>query len=186
MRFKSVSNKVIVEKFKLLMETERFTTAEIVEYVREMDRRKLYLDYGHTSLFTFLTKGLGYAPASAQRRIDSARLLDSVPELKQDLESGALNLTQVSMMAHSIRRKKKEEPGIRFSSEDRQELLKKIKNQDTRETEKTLGQELKLEVKVQEKQKIQSDESVRLEITLSKEEMETLNRVKDLQQRNNH
>ena len=180
MRFKSVSNKVIVENFKLLMETERLTTAEIVEYVREMDRRKLFLDHGHTSLFAFLTKGLGYAPASAQRRIESARLLDCVPELKQDLESGSLNLTQVSIVAHSIRQKLKEEPGVRFTNEDKQDLLNKVKNQDTRETEKILAQELKLEIKVHEKQKIQSDESVRLEITLSKDEMETIDRVKDL------
>jgi hypothetical protein len=180
MRFKSVSNQVLLEDFQQLLVSEKLTKAEIVEYVREIDRRRLYIDQGYTSLFSFLTKGRGYTPASAQRRIDSARLLDSMPELKEDLESGALNLTQVSMMAHAVRQKQKEEPGVKVSSEEKQELLNKVKNQDTRESEKILAQELNLAIKVQEKQKIQRDESVRLEVTFSKEEMEVFQRVREL------
>jgi hypothetical protein len=110
----------------------------------------------------------------------AARLLDAVPELTEDLKTGALNLTQVSMMAHSLRQKKKEDPGAKFSSEDKQDLLNKIKNQGTRATERILAQELNLEIKAQDKQHIQSDESVRLEITFSKEEMEDFQRVKEL------
>jgi hypothetical protein len=180
MRFRLVSNEVLLEELKNLLVTEKFTTAEVVEYVRELDRRRLYLEHGHTSLFSFLTKGLGYAAASAQRRIDSARLLDSVPELKQALESGDLNLTQISMMAHAVRQKQKEEPSLRLSAESKQDLLNKIKNQDTRETEKILAQELGLEIKIQEKLKTQRDESVRIEVTFSKEDMESFNRVKEM------
>jgi hypothetical protein len=146
-RFKSVPSGTLIEEFKKLLDTERLTVAEIIEYVREIDRRQLYLEHGYTSLFSFLTDGLGYAVASAQRRIDSARLLDAVPELMEDLKSGALNLTQVSMLAHSLRQKKKEDPSVKFSSEDKQDLLNKIKNHGTREAEKILAQELNLEIK---------------------------------------
>jgi hypothetical protein len=180
MSFKSVSDEVLLKEFKNLLIMEKFTKAEIVEYVHEIERRKLYIGHGRTSLYSFLTKDLGYASASAQRRIDSARLLDSVPELKQDLESGILNLTQVSMMVHAVRQKQSEEPGVQVSASEKQELLKKVKNQDTRETQKILAQELNLEIKVQEKQKIQRDESVRLEVTFSKEEMEVFQRVREL------
>jgi 5-methylcytosine-specific restriction endonuclease McrA len=179
-RFRSVSSGTLIEEFKELLDNERLTVAEIVEYVREIQRRQLYLEHGFTSLFSFLTDGLGYAAGSAQRRIDSARLLDAVPELTENLKSGALNLTQVSMMAHSLRQKKKEDPSVQFSSGDKQALLNKIKNKSTRETEKILAQELNLEIKVQDKQRIQSDESVRLEIAFSKEEMEDFKRVKEL------
>jgi hypothetical protein len=112
--------------------------------------------------------------------MDSARLLDAVPDLKEDLESGALNLTQVSMVAQSIRQKRKEEPGTKLNAEDKQWLLNKIKNQGGQETQKILAQELNLEIKEYERQKIQRDESVRLELTLSKEEAALFKRVKDL------
>jgi 5-methylcytosine-specific restriction endonuclease McrA len=180
MQLKSVSNSELYEEFKKLMQLENRTKVQIVEYVREIERRKLYIEHGYTSLFSFLTKGMGYAVASAQRRMDSARLLEAVPNLKEDLESGALNLTQVSMVAQSIRQKRKEEPGAKLNAEDKQELLNKIKNQDGQETQKILAQELNLEIKEYEKQKIQRDESLRLEITLSKEDAALFKRVRDL------
>jgi 5-methylcytosine-specific restriction endonuclease McrA len=157
MQLKSISNSELFEEFKLLMQLENRTKAQIVEYVREIERRKLYIEHGFTSLFLFLTKGMGYAVASAQRRMDSARLLDAVPDLKEGLESG-----------------------VKFNAEDKQELLNKVKNQDGQETQKIMAQELNLEIKEYEKQKIQRDESLRLEITLSKEEAALCKRVKDL------
>jgi hypothetical protein len=180
MQLKSFSNLELFDQFKQLMQLENRTKAQIVEYVREIERRKLYIEHGFTSLFLFLTKGMGYAVASAQRRMDSARLLDAVPDLKEDLESGALNLTQISMVAQSIRQKRKEEPSVKFNAEDKQDLFNKIKNQDGHETQKILAQELNLEIKEYERQKIQRDESLRLEITLSKEEATLFKRVKDL------
>ena len=89
--------------FKNLVSSKRKLTAEVLEYVKEADRRKMYLDFGYTSLFAFLTKELGYAAASAQRRIEVARLLKELPEIKLDLESGELNLTQVSLVAQNIK-----------------------------------------------------------------------------------
>jgi hypothetical protein len=64
-RFRAVPSSTLIEEFKKLLDTERFTVAEIVEYVREIDRRQLYLEHGYTSLFSFLTDGLGY-PVSRQ------------------------------------------------------------------------------------------------------------------------
>src|SRR5580693_8569329 len=95
----------LIARFEKLVSLERRTTADIIDCLKEIDRRRIYLQLGHTSLFSYLTKGLGYTPSSAQRRIDAARLLQTLPEIKNDLESGSLNLMQISMLSQAIRQK---------------------------------------------------------------------------------
>ena len=109
---KYLNNSGLVIGLKTLVRSERKITAEILLYIREVDRRQLYLEYSYTSLFSFLTVEIGYTKASAQRRIDSARLLNELPEMKKDLELGTLNLSQVSMVAQCIRQKIKDEKSL--------------------------------------------------------------------------
>src|SRR3954463_5084668 len=107
MELKPMTDKMFLENFSSLVLNERKITADIIEYVREMDRRKLYLEMGFTSLFQFMTEHMRYTPGSAQRRIDSARMLRDIPELKEKLKSGELNLMQVSTLARAVREKEK-------------------------------------------------------------------------------
>src|SRR5262249_21528319 len=158
--------------------TERKITAEIIDYIKEVDRRKLYLNLGFSSLFTFLTVELGYTPASAQRRIDAARLSMEIPELKEQIKSGELNLTQVSLLAQSIRQKKKEEPQINIATEQKRELLEKVKKQDLVQTSQLFSKALDTKIKTTETKRHQADESVRIEITFTKEQMDELKRVR--------
>ena len=176
----NIENNERIEKLKSLVRTERKITAEIIEAITEIDRLRLYLDYGHTSMFSFLTKEIGYTPASAQRRIDVARLSIEIPDLKNDLKSGAINLSQVSMMAQAVRQKQKEEPGIKVTTTMKKDLLEHIHSKDLIETEKTLSQSLDLNLQLHEKKRHQKDSSVRIELTLSEEQMNQLERVKEL------
>lgn len=177
---KHVSNEELVRRLEALVHLERKTTAEILDLIREIDRRKLYLELGHTSLFSYLTKALGYTPASAQRRIDSARLLQAIPELKKDLAEGKLNLMQTSLVAQSLRQKQKQEPRMIASTAIKKELLEKIKDQDLESTQKILSRSLNLPVETYERSKFQKDESLRIEMTLSKEQQEVINRSQEI------
>lgn len=96
------SSKELHEKMSSIYQAERRLSAEFLELVKEFDVRKLYLDFDCTSIYEYLTERLGYPPASAQRRIDSARLLREIPELKQEIANGTLNLSQTAMLAKSI------------------------------------------------------------------------------------
>lgn len=178
--FKQVSNEELIRKLESLVRLEKKTTAEIIDFIREVDRRKLYLERGHTSLFSYLTKDLGYTPASAQRRIDSARLLQALPEIKTDLAEGSLNLMQVSLVAQCLRQKQKEEPRAVTSVEVKRDLLEQIKNQDLESTQKILSQSLDLPVEVFERSKVQKDDSLRLEITLSKSQQQVILHAKEI------
>jgi len=168
-----VNRIAMVEGFEALVRKEKKITAEVVEALRKIGTEKIYLDRGHTSLFSYLTKGLGYAPASAQRRIDAARLMEVSPEVQQDLESGALNLSQISVLSQGFRQKE-------VSREEKRELVEKIRGQDLVATQVMVAKELDLPIVAMEKTRHQKDESVRLELTFTKEQMEILQRVKEV------
>jgi 5-methylcytosine-specific restriction endonuclease McrA len=171
---------LLVDKLKHLVASERKITAEIIELIQEIDCKKIYLQMGFANLYVFLTEYIGYTAASAQRRIEAARLLTFVTEVKEDLKSGALNLSQVSMVAQSIRQKQKEAPTLKFNREDKKSLLESVKGLNLESSQKVLCQTLDLEVKEFEKQKLQANESVRLELTLTKEQNDMLKKVKSL------
>jgi hypothetical protein len=170
----------IVEKLKQLVASERKITAEIIEHIQEIDRIKIHLQMGYPSLFAFLTEHIGYSGSSAQRRIEAARLVSEVPSLKEEIKSGELNLSQVALVAQSVRQKQREEPKVEINSEDKRALLDQIKNQSFEESQKIISQTLDLEIKSLDRKVVQKNESVRMEATFSKEQMETFNQVKSL------
>lgn len=70
-----LTNENIVTQLKNLVAEERKLTAKILEYLREVERRNIFLEMGYPSLFEFCTKELGYAEGSAHRRISAMRLI---------------------------------------------------------------------------------------------------------------
>jgi hypothetical protein len=174
----TLSEQALLEKLTNLVQSEKKMTAEIIEYISEVDRRRLYLKLGFTSLFQYLTESQGYTPGSAQRRIDSARLLAELPELKVEIEEGQINLMQISAMARSVREVKK--TGRRVSATQKRDILNAIKQQDLPKSEQTIAEMLSITPKIQEKKSVQRDESVRLEMTFTKEQMALLEDVKHI------
>src|SRR3954470_10088561 len=166
----------ILERLEKLVQTERKITAEIVEYIRHVEIRKLYLELGCSSMFQYLTEKLGYTAACAQRRLDASRMLHEIPEIKEELKTGSLNLSQVALVAKGVRQKEKT---VQVSKEDKRLLLEQVKHQTLEQTEKTVNSALGIELKEPEKERLRS-EGVRLEITLSYEQMEELKRVREL------
>ncbi len=180
MKLKSITNSTLVEDLKKLVRSERKVTAQILVYIREVDRRRLYLEYRVTSLFAFLTKEMGYTKAAAQRRVEASRLLKDVPSIKTDLESGALNLSQVAMVAQSIRQKTKEKPDTELTPKAVSDILSAIKNKDVEESQRITAKALDIKIKTRTKKTTQQDGSVRVETTFSAEDILELDRVKEL------
>src|SRR6185312_2664003 len=88
----------LTEKIKSLAREERELTRTIIEHIAEIDRRKTFLAMAYSSLYEYLIKEIGYSEGAAQRRIDAARLLERVPEVAAKIESGAINLSQISKL----------------------------------------------------------------------------------------
>ncbi|MBY0384309.1 HNH endonuclease [bacterium] len=176
---KQLSNNDLITRLGKLVQSERKIMHLILECIAEIDARKLYLEKAYPSLYEFLIKEFGYSPSAAMRRIESARLLKEVPEVSQKIESGALNLSQLSQLQQAARLVQKTEQRKVEPSEKR-ELLRKLENATQANTELILAQELCLPVIVKNKATQHRDESVTLTVTFSKEQMALLEQAQDL------
>jgi len=82
MNLKLKKNPQLIADLKKLVQHERDTTLEILHHLRELELRFLHLEEGYPSLFEWTTQVLGYSAGAAQRRIQSMRLIKSLPELE--------------------------------------------------------------------------------------------------------
>jgi 5-methylcytosine-specific restriction endonuclease McrA len=149
----------------------------ILEYITEVSARKLYLKYDCTSLFQLLTEKFKLSPACAQSRIDAARLLKEIPSIAEHIKSGDLNLSQMSIVARSVREKSKTQA---VNTETKKALLEEIKGLDLKTTQAADCAKLEIAPVVPEKIRIQADRSARIEVTFTEEQTAQQNRVKEL------
>jgi hypothetical protein len=173
MNLQKLTNEELAEHLKSLSSKEREILSLILEHILEIDRRKFFLKMAYSSLFDYLTKHLGYSAGSAQRRIDAARLMKEIPELSEKLENGSLNLSQVSLVQKAIRHKK-----VQISN--KREILKSLENKSFFESQSIISKAFDIESKEQTKVTNQKDESIRLEVTLTKTQWEKLQEMKSL------
>jgi 5-methylcytosine-specific restriction endonuclease McrA len=168
---KKLNNAALNQKLKSLFFEERQLTHVVLLHIIEVEARKLFLEMAYPSLFEYLVKEIGYSAASAQRRIDAARLLRQIPELGKKIEENKINLSQISTVQKLLRQKK-------ISLEQKRILMEQIEYKSNRETQVILANELQLPIEREEKYSVQRDESVRIEMTFTKEEMNILEAAK--------
>ena len=108
---------------KALLERERETVLSILACLIEIDRRRLYLPRGYSSLFEFCVKHLGYSESTAGRRISIARCIRDFPRVYRLLASGRINLTNVAKITGII------------TPQNAERLLASIEGRSNREVE---------------------------------------------------
>ncbi|WP_413294616.1 HNH endonuclease [Bdellovibrio sp. HCB185ZH] len=174
----SVSNVELLNRVEKLARSERKITHLILCHLVEVETRRLYLDLGFTSLFKYMTSHLQYSEDSAYRRIQAARLLKKVPQLNHAIENGDINLTQLHRVQKCLT--KELENGNAVSLEKTEEVLDLIQNKSSMETQKILAVEFNQPIQMHEIIKPQRDDSIRMEISLTPEQMDDLQQAKDL------
>ncbi len=175
----TLSNTDLTSCFKNFVLNERKITRQVLECIAEIDRRKLYLENHHTSLFDCLVTDFGYSPGAAMRRIDGARLLRELPEVAEKFESGSLTLSQATQVQRASRELKKIKNEY-ISSEQKQELILQIENSSQKETEQTIANVLDLPVAPAQKEVLHRDQSVTLTITLTAEQMQIIEQAHNI------
>lgn len=173
-----LSNQDLEVQLKDLVQKERKLLHVILEHIKEVDRRQLYLAKAYPSLFEYLVKEMNYSGSAAMRRIEAARLLREVPALAQKIEEGAVNLSQIGELSRAVKEKERLEK-TKVSPLQKTELIEKISSQTLFESQKILAETLDLPMKTHDTQRVQKDQSVRLEITVSQSLYEELLRCKD-------
>jgi hypothetical protein len=90
---RTLSSDELASRMQRLASAERATLLDFLLHLGEVDRRKLFAERGHSSLFVYLTDELRLAKACAYRRCVAARLLDRFPAIAPYLRDGRLCLT---------------------------------------------------------------------------------------------
>ena len=97
MELKSLSDLVLVNETKRIVKEEQNLTLEVLKFLREIDRRKLYSDYKCGSLKEFAMKELGYSSDEAESRITAMRVIKDVPLAEEKIKSGELSMTHLKL-----------------------------------------------------------------------------------------
>jgi hypothetical protein len=174
MDIRELSDEEVIAVLDKRVEFDLANEAEIVDFVREVMFRKLWLKYKADSIFDFMTRAhYHYAPPVAQRRIDAARVMQNFPEVKKLMLREELNVSQLALLATALRQKE-------VSLEVQAEVLESMRNQNLQNSQIIINEAFEVEVKKREKIRVQRDGSVRADITFSKEEWEIITRAKEL------
>jgi hypothetical protein len=98
MSITKLSAETLLLETELLAQEERRITLELLDHLREIERRMLYADLGYGSLHDFCVKHLALSEGSAQRRIQAMRLARELPEIKTAILDGNLSLTNAAKL----------------------------------------------------------------------------------------
>lgn len=178
MELTKLSNQELLNRMDKLIQSERKITHVILCHINEVESRRLYVELEFDSMFSYLTRHCGYGEDSAYRRLQAARLLKKNPEIATKLEQGVLNLTQLTQVQKCLKQESK--AGVVIDSEKTLQILEQIENKSSFETKKVLAVEFNQPIQDHEVVKPQRDDSVRMELTLTAEQMKMLEQVKAL------
>ncbi len=126
-----LSDSELLSRAQSLVAEEVAATARVIECLEEIERRRLYLERGYSSLLVFAVEFLGYSEPSALRRISAMRVVRDVPSLKPAVESGELSLTTLTQAQRFFRMGS-------YSPEEKKSVVLELKDLSTREVERVL------------------------------------------------
>ena len=124
---RELSNRQLLCRLQLAMRGERAMTIKILRHLGEIERRKLYLDLGHGSMFDYCTRRLGYSSSAAWRRIQSARCIRRYPDLLPLLHNRELSLSTITLIAPIL------------ADHNKQEILERVRGRSHREVERVVS-----------------------------------------------
>src|SRR5512133_1767577 len=87
--------RALTENLAALLRREQAALAEFLVALADFDRRRVWVELGHTSLFYFLTREHRLSNAAAQYRKVAAELIQEIPGIVEPLRRGQLCLTSI-------------------------------------------------------------------------------------------
>jgi hypothetical protein len=111
----------LLEGFAALVGKDRENAADMLVYVGEIDRRKLYLEHAYPSMFAFCTKRFRMSEAVAAKRIRAGRAACAFPCILEMVRRGELHLSGVHQLAGHL------------TEENHREVLRRARHRSMRE-----------------------------------------------------
>ena len=131
-----LSDPDLLTSTKTAVESERKATTVVLHCLREVERRRVFVEQGHSSLHDYCMRGLGYSGGAAFRRISAMRLLKDLPELEQKIERGELSLSAASSAQTVFHSRQKSSKALNRS--EKLGVLEQLTGKSRREAEAVL------------------------------------------------
>jgi 5-methylcytosine-specific restriction endonuclease McrA len=197
----SLSGAELIKRTQDLVVVERRATMDLIEHLREIERRMLFLEMGYSSLFEFVVKHLGLSEGSAQRRISAMRLIRDVPEARAKLDSGEITLSNASQIQTVFRAAAQaqrsslrgaQEPGIQVNDpsslvgktldlDSKKRILEEISGMTQKECQSKLLELVpQAAAKLMERDRQISEEKFELKLVISKDLHDRIEELKVL------
>jgi len=116
-----VSKGRLLREFSILLGRDRGSSADMLAYVAEIDRRQLYLEQAYPSMFAFCTRKFGMSEAVAAKRIRAGRAACRFPCVLGMVRRGELHLSGVHQLA------------VHLTEENHEKVLRRAKYRTMRE-----------------------------------------------------
>lgn len=146
--FENFLDEELLKGCKAAVQLEKQSTAKVLEYLVEIDKRRLWVKEGYSSLYDFCIRYLNYSEGETHRRIQACRLTSRVEEVKPLLEQGTLSLTAASLLAPHL------------DNHNAKEILPQVMSQPTRTVEKIIRKNFPESCKKKEVMKVELDEEL--------------------------
>src|SRR5580765_7957391 len=122
-----LSDSELLARIPSVVQAERIASADVVEHLMEVERRRLYLEQACSSLYTYCCERIGYSADAALKRARVARLALRLPRVLDELRSGAIHLTGLFLLERYL------------NDENAEELLTLARGTSRREIERMLA-----------------------------------------------
>lgn len=173
----ALNREALIQQTQTLVADEKRIDLELLDHLREIDRRMLHLEMGYGTLFDFAVQYLGLTEASAYRRLSAMRMIREMPEVKARLESGALSLSNLAAAETFFRAERKQ--GKSRSATEKKELLRQIEGLSKRECEKKLLEISPEAALPKERERALTPELTELRLVVDLETLGLLKQVRD-------
>ena len=175
----SLSDHDLLNLTKQKAKEERDLTLFVINLIREVERRRLYLNLNYSSLFSYVTKELGFEESAANRRISACRLIRDFPETEKEIRDGALSLSNI-VQAQVFIRKEEKLKSTKLKREDKKKVIDLVKNKSARNAKKSLLLLSPEQVVLNESVRQVAPEHVEVKVILNDKVVSKLNRLREL------
>ena len=103
----ALSDDRLLQRTKELSGIEHQLEVVVIDHLREIDKRHLYLRRGFSSLFDYTVRELGYSDAAAWRRIKAMRLCADIDGVRERLQDGSMTLNAAAQLQNAFDRQER-------------------------------------------------------------------------------
>jgi len=140
--YRKYSDSGLLQTLASAVRGQRAATVKVVAIIAEVDRRKLFLRPGFSSMFEYCVRKLGLSEQSAYLRITAARKSRRYPVILEMLADGRLHLAHIGRLSKWLRPENSDELLHAASGKTRAELLQLLAERFPQQDARTVVREV--------------------------------------------